>query len=154
MFRDTRLSPHGRSALVVISALVVGAAGCATTVHDRIRRHEQLFASFPAEVQAKIREGRVEPGFTPDMVRLAFGQPDRVITRVSSQGETVVWVYTDAVPETWSEPVPVYWPYRTHAGMYRWYPDILWSYRTTWREREATRIEFREGKVTTIETVR
>ena len=130
------------------------AAGCATTPQDRVRRHAALFASFPPEIQAKVLEGRVEPGFTPDMVRLALGRPDRVITRMTPDGETVVWLYTEAVPETWSEPVPVYWPYRTASGIYRWYPDIFWSYRTAWRERDAARIEFRDGKVTAVEIVR
>ncbi len=142
------------AARALIALVLLTAAGCATTPQDRIRRHADLFATFPPDIQAKVRQGRVEPGFTHDMVRLALGRPDRVITRVSPEGETVIWVYTDAVPETWSEPVPVYWPYRTASGVYRWYPDIFWSYRTAWRERDAARIEFRDGKVTSIEMVR
>ncbi|MCX7819508.1 MAG: hypothetical protein N2652_09955 [Kiritimatiellae bacterium] len=139
--------------LMLAGAAALMVSGCATTPQDRIRRHAELFASFPPEIQAKVRAGRVEPGFTPDMVRIALGRPDRVITRLTPEGETVVWVYTDAVPETWSEPVPVFWPYRSAGGVYRWYPDIFWSYRTAWRERDAARVEFRDGRVTAVERV-
>ena len=52
-----------------------------------------MFEAMPAEVQAQIRAGEVEIGFTMTQVRLAKGEPDRVGRRTTAAGEEVVWTY-------------------------------------------------------------
>ncbi len=137
-----------------IAASALFAAGCASTPETRIARHAALFARFPPDIQQKIRAGQVEPGYTEDMVRLALGRPDRVITRLTTEGESTLWVYKRYEPEVWSEPVPVWWPSRsTHRGV-RWHPDIWWTHQTWWREEAAARVEFREGRVIAVELSR
>ncbi len=134
------------------AAVVLGAAGCVTTVDSRIRANPGIFASFPPDVQEKVRQERVEIGFTEDMVRVALGTPTRVMMRQTQASTTTVWVYTTHDPETYTDMVPVTYYGRSGRGYLRAYPDIAWVDRTYWREREAARIEFRDGKVTGIET--
>jgi len=75
---------------VVLLAL---AAGCATPA-ARIRRDPELFASFPPAVQAQVRQGRIALGFSPDAVRMALGEPDRIYHRATTNGVNEVWAYT------------------------------------------------------------
>jgi len=69
-------------------------AGCSTT-QGRIDQNQPAFARYAPAVQEKIRSGRVEPGFTPEMVRMALGEPARILQRKTAAGETEVWVYRD-----------------------------------------------------------
>lgn len=137
----------------ICGLIAFAGAGCATTPQDRIRAKPELFAAFPPEAQEAIRAGRVEPGFTPDMVRMALGEPSVVTTRKTDAGETTIWTYTDAYPEVVADPMPYYWPYRAGPRM-RYYPEIGWVYRTWWRDRVVARVEFREGRATSVELIR
>ncbi len=76
---------------------VVLLAGCSTP-DSRIAQDQSAFDRLPAEAREKIRAGQVDVGFTPEMVRLALGEPDRVYLRQSDQGETEVWGYRDRGP--------------------------------------------------------
>jgi hypothetical protein len=80
-----------RKLLLPILLLVL--AGCATTPAERINRNPSAFGSWPPEVRVVVRAGKVAIGFTPDQVRMALGDPDRVITRTTDQGPSEVWVY-------------------------------------------------------------
>lgn len=86
---------HKRQAAVAVlgfmAALVV--AGCSSTPDSRIKKQESAFAAMPVEVQAKIRAGTVEVGYTPQQVTLARGKPDRVGKRTTATGTDEVWTY-------------------------------------------------------------
>src|SRR4051794_21162226 len=75
-------------ALVFAAAL----AGCASPA-SRIKRSQAVFDAFPKETQAAVREGRVEPGMTPEMVQLALGKPDRAYSRKTPDHRQEIWVY-------------------------------------------------------------
>ncbi|MGD9782826.1 MAG: hypothetical protein AB7V14_11870 [Kiritimatiellia bacterium] len=62
-----------RSALAFLPALLL-LAGCATP-ERRIEQNRDLFDSLPVADQARIRGGKIDLGYTPDMVRIAFGEP-------------------------------------------------------------------------------
>ncbi|MBX6420489.1 MAG: hypothetical protein IRZ06_05720 [Nevskia sp.] len=64
----------------------------------RIEQNPALFDSYPPEVQQKIRAGQVDVGFTPDMVRLALGEPDRRYERTDANGTSEVWAYRERKP--------------------------------------------------------
>lgn len=70
-------------------------AACSTT-ESRIREHRAEFESYPPEVQKKIRDGRVDPGFTKEQVAIALGRPDRVYRRRTAGGTNDVWAYAEA----------------------------------------------------------
>jgi hypothetical protein len=71
---------------------------CASTPADRIEDQQALFDTYPSDVQQKIREGLVAPGFDEAMVRMALGDPDETSTEVDESGETLRWAYTKSQP--------------------------------------------------------
>ena len=85
-----------RTSLMVLLASALLAA-CATP-GSRIRQNEGVYNSYPPAVQEKIRAGQADIGFTPDMVRLALGEPDRKFSRISAEGNSEVWAYRDSSP--------------------------------------------------------
>lgn len=85
-------TPVGLSLFVVLCLL---AGGCASSPQSRIKKNQDAFNTYPAEVQAAIQRGDVVAGFTPEQVRLAQGDPDRVLTRTSAEGNSEVWIYRD-----------------------------------------------------------
>lgn len=83
-----------------IAAAALGAlllAGC-STVDSRIDKNRSAFEAYPTAVQDKIIQGKVDVGFTPDQVRMALGEPDRVFTRTTADGTTEVWGYRERKP--------------------------------------------------------
>lgn len=86
-----------KTSLTTCLLAVILLAGCAT-VDSRIRKHQAAFDSWPAQVQATIRAERVDLGFTPEQVRVALGDPDRVFMRKTKEGEAEVWAYYDRGP--------------------------------------------------------
>lgn len=77
-------------------ALVI--SGCATA-ESRISKNQAAFDSWPHEVQSSIRAGKVKIGFTTDQVRVALGEPDRMYSRQSAEGESEVWAYFESGPK-------------------------------------------------------
>lgn len=65
---------------------------------QRIDSGMQQFDSWPPETQEAIREGRIEIGFTPEQVRMAWGEPDYVNRNVRAGGEAERWVWEKKSP--------------------------------------------------------
>jgi len=80
--------------LLIAFALVAG--GC--SVQDRIARNPALFDSWPPVVQRLVEAGDIAPGFTPDQVRMALGDPDHIYTRTTAAGTDEVWGYRSHKP--------------------------------------------------------
>ncbi len=78
----------------ILAALAVLSLACASTPAGRIEKNQALFDSYPADVQAMIRAGKVDLGFDQEMVRFAPGKPDETVTEVTDEGETLMWGYT------------------------------------------------------------
>ena len=83
--------------LPVFAIALLVAAGCAS-VESRIQDNETAFNTWPADVQEKVRAGKVEMGFTPQMVDVALGKPDRTSSRTTERGQAEVWIYHDKSP--------------------------------------------------------
>jgi hypothetical protein len=81
--------------VVLSTALLLTA--CSTPA-ARIANHRSAFATFPASTREEIRQGRIEVGFTKEMVLMALGDPARQFVRRSDQGETDVWIYPRTGP--------------------------------------------------------
>ena len=128
--------------LLPLVGLLLAVSGCATP-EARIKRHAELFGSFPPEVQAKVRQGIIQLGYTRDMVFVAIGQPNHIQQRVDSSGTTLVWRYT---AYRWRPDAP-YWP--RHYGPW-WGDPPYWDDR---EEYDVLRIEFRDDTVTAIEYI-
>ncbi len=81
--------------LLLISVLGLALAGCATTVDSRIAKNRAAFNTWPPAVQDKVVVGQIDVGFTPDQVRVALGEPDRMWTRTTADGTSQVWSYRE-----------------------------------------------------------
>jgi hypothetical protein len=71
---------------------------CASTPAKRIKEQQALFDTYPADVQATIRTGKVALGYDQDMVRMALGKPDETSTELRQDGEILTWGYTKSSP--------------------------------------------------------
>lgn len=97
------MSPAARYALrmrrlpPLLLALLFSA--CASPA-SRIKKNRAAFDSWPPAVQAAVREGRADVGFTKEQVETALGKPDRVYTRKEGGAEQEVWSWGTASPRT------------------------------------------------------
>lgn len=138
-----------KAAWLLLMVLVV--AGCISTPARRIERNPDLFASFPPEAQAKVRQGEVAIGFTKDMVRMALGAPQRVNTRLTEKGASEVWVYTTYRHVSRYEPVHAGGWYRDRSGRLYRANDLTWMDTGYSVEIPAMRVEFEDDKAKAIE---
>jgi hypothetical protein len=77
--------------LVLLASLV---AGCTSSSQmSRIDANRALYESWPLDMQQAVLDGRVEPGMTPDMVRMTLGKPTEITSRSSGGAGDEVWVY-------------------------------------------------------------
>ena len=83
---------------LLIAAALVLLAGCATPA-SRISSHQSAFDQWPAEVREQVRAGRIDVGFTAEMVQVALGDADRKSTRTTAKGTSEVWAYFDHSPK-------------------------------------------------------
>jgi hypothetical protein len=83
---------------ILFACLFLALAGCVTTPAERIEKGRSAYASWPPDVQARVKAGEVAPGFTPEQVRMALGDPDRVFTSVTGAGTEEVWAYRNHRP--------------------------------------------------------
>ena len=79
--------------------MLIALLSACSSPDSRIESNRAVFDKYPAEVQAKIRAGKVDVGFTPQMVKLALGEPSRRLTRKTEAGELEVWMYADNKPQ-------------------------------------------------------
>lgn len=141
------MDPRRRHRWTAVAALAAAMlTGCATP-SQRIQRHPETFASFPPEAQALIREGKIDLGFTPEMVRMALGEPTRILHRRDEQGTEVIWSYLTfrsyGPPDGYWRSYPLY--YRRGYGLYPvWDRDEV---------TETIRVRFRDGVVTVVESL-
>lgn len=80
-------------------AAVVLLAACSTPAR-RIKKNQAAYDSWPPEVQAVVKAGKADVGFTAEQVRVALGKPDRIYTRKSAASVQEVWAYTGARAST------------------------------------------------------
>lgn len=128
---------------------VLALAGCATP-ESRIQKNPELFAGLAASDQQAIKEGRAALGFTPEMVKLALGDPDRVLTRTDASGVSEVWRYTTYESDTGLYLYRGYY----HRHRYHGYGDPFFPYYMNYpsrRDRDHLKVTFTGGRVSSIE---
>lgn len=134
----------------VLLAVAALAAGCSTPA-SRIREKSALFETLPPEVQANLRQGKIEIGYDRDMAYIALGRPDRQYTRRTATGTAEVWAYLDYYTTTERQQVTGSFPVRDPQGGLRTVRDTVWVDVQQQHEYEKLRVEFENGKVSAIE---
>lgn len=66
--------------------------GC-TSPEARIHKNPELFARLTSAQQQMIKKGQADVGFDQEMVKLALGEPDRIVARTDARGTTEIWSY-------------------------------------------------------------
>jgi len=90
------------------SLIPVGAAlllallitGCESDggVAARTQEKSALYATLRPWQKKLIEKGTISQGFTPDMVYIALGHPDKIDAKELSEGHAEMWVYTHYYP--------------------------------------------------------
>jgi hypothetical protein len=80
-----------------IALVSIATLACSTT-NSRIKNEQALFDSYPPQIQQNLRNGVIEVGYTPEMVRMALGNPDRKAHVEREDGALEVWTYTKSKP--------------------------------------------------------
>jgi outer membrane protein assembly factor BamE (lipoprotein component of BamABCDE complex) len=146
--------PHPpRPTVALLAALLLGALTGCETPSSRIKRHPEMFARFPPEVQAKVREGVVELGYTKDMVMIALGAPDRHYIRRSDRGLTEIWSYVEVEYRTARQRVTGDFPVRDAQGNVRTLDNTVFVDVQHQVQYERMRVEFVQDQVSAIETI-
>lgn len=125
-------------------------AGCASPA-QRIHRNQELFDSFPLAAQARIRGGQIDLGFTPDMVRIALGEPARQLRRREPAGDSEIWLYFDIVRRSERQRADIDGLSLAGPGGGRAIGGSAWIQTSQEREYIRVRVEFRNGLVTAFE---
>ena len=137
-------------AICVLLPLAVLLAGCATPA-KRIQQNQELFDSFPVAAQARIRGGQIDLGFTPDMVRIALGEPQRKTLRRSGAGDLEIWFYLDSIRRYDRQRVDIDGLSLSGPGGLRSLGGSAWINVEQSREIVRVRVEFQNGAVAAIE---
>ena len=139
------------TSLLLVSLVVF--TGC-QTVESRIKEKPDVFAKLDAATQDKVKQGIIELGYTPDVVYLALGAPDRKHESVRATGKSETWIYNTYYDRYDGSAYVGY-----HRSVY--FDPYLRAYRMYYRpafadtyvqeKEERIRVVFKEGKVAVIE---
>lgn len=132
-------------AFLVLATGLFWLTGCESP-DTRIRHNPDLFSHLAPDQQQAIREGRVGIGFTPEMVQLALGEPDRKRSHIDATGQTEIWHY---ITYEGNDGVVLYsgWYHRGWRDYYHpYYLDVA-----SRREHSRLSVTFRDGHVFAIE---
>lgn len=79
-------------AFAAVAAVALVLAGC-DTPDSRIKSSPEVFARLNPDQQALVKAGKIAPGFDMETVRLALGDPSRVVVHTDAGGQHQVWHY-------------------------------------------------------------
>ncbi len=77
---------------LILLAIAVLLGACATP-ESRIKKNQAAYDTWPPEVQASVKAGKAEVGFTAEQVKVSLGKADRIYTRKSAEAVQEVWAY-------------------------------------------------------------
>lgn len=95
-----RALPRRGLALATLLLSLLLLAAC-ETLENRLARHQAVLQDFPVEHQGLIQQGRIQVGFTPTEVYLAWGAPTHKAFTENVRGSEEIWSYTMTQTETY-----------------------------------------------------
>ena len=78
--------------ILLLAVALLALTGC-STISSRIDQKSEVFASLPADDQARLRRGEVAVGDTSDMVYIALGEPTRRRETITTDSARTEWIY-------------------------------------------------------------
>jgi hypothetical protein len=78
--------------LASVAAVAALLAGCSTP-DSRIAQSPEAFARLTPDQQALVKAGQIAVGFDMEAVKLAIGDPDRVLIETNAGGQHQIWRY-------------------------------------------------------------
>jgi len=134
--------------------------GCVSTPQSRADENPDLFGSFTTAQKETILKGEVDLEFTPEMVMMAAGLPDKKAKKRSELRETEVWTYYKYSPRAIYayEGRYDYWDhfsYNSYYGCYlrRPYFGRSVSYASGGDREKNLVVDFQSGRVVAYEMV-
>ena len=88
---------QSRVRIAFCTAATLALLACSST-GSRIREHQDAFDRYPETVQQKLRNGVIEVGYTPEMVFIALGEPDRKVDVVTGEVAAEIWTWWKSSP--------------------------------------------------------
>ena len=82
-----------RGCALIPIAFALWLTGCSTSPMSRIDANRALYESWPVDMQSAVLDGKAVKGMTPEMVRMALGEPTRIEPRAGSTTSEETWVY-------------------------------------------------------------
>lgn len=79
------------SSLLALSFVLL--TGCSSSPTSRIDANRSLYESWPIDMQSAVLEGRAVKDMTPEMVRMALGEPTRIEPKIGSSTGEETWFY-------------------------------------------------------------
>ena len=138
-----------RPALALVPALLL-LAGCATP-ERRIEQNREIFDALPVADQARIRGGKIDLGYSADMVRIALGEPQRKLVRRTPGGDAEIWLYLDVDRRFDRQRADIDGLSVSGPGGSRSITGSAWVNVAQEREFIRVRVEFQNGAVAAIE---
>ena len=80
-------------ASMVALSIVVLSSGCQNTRATRIKENTALFASLDPFSRKLVSDGLFDHGFTPELLLMTLGKPNRIDVTVSDRGRVEIWRY-------------------------------------------------------------
>ncbi len=81
---------HGSNVVLLLAATILASA-CSSSQMSRIDRNRDIYEGWPLEIKQAVLDGKVEPGMTTDMVRVAWGEPSEIVSQSANGDE--IWVF-------------------------------------------------------------
>src|SRR5882724_12278034 len=76
----------------VVGLLLVGlVAGCSSAQESRIDKNREIYETWPLDTRQAVLDGKVEQGMTPEMVKVSWGEPTKVVSSDAANEE--IWIY-------------------------------------------------------------
>jgi hypothetical protein len=87
------MKPSTSFSLLTLGVLSLALLGGCNTFRSRARQMSGVYDQLPASEQQRLQRGAINVGDTPEMVYIAFGNPDERRDVLNADGTQTVWIY-------------------------------------------------------------
>ncbi|MSU50212.1 MAG: hypothetical protein EXS37_14195 [Opitutus sp.] len=82
-----------RAKLFLFLPTLILASGCQNTRASRIQENAALFASLDPFTRRLVSDGLFDHGFTPELLYMSMGKPNRLEASETDRGRVEIWCY-------------------------------------------------------------